>query len=503
VTESGDRAERPGWRPSPAAVVCALAAAGGLVWIGATAGVLAGALAALTAAASGAVGAGVVHARRRSSAPQATADAAAIEARAAHYLRHDALTGMPNRAAFAEALNAAIATGEPLAVLFVDLDKFKAVNDRLGLTAGDALLRQIGRRLAGCIEPGMTLARLGGDEFAVLAPGGDEESAQELADILVDALLAPALHEQRSVLLGGSIGVALGPHHGGDAATLIRNAELAVYQAKADGRGCVRFFRPGMDRDAMERAELATDLRVALAEGGMELFFQPLVDSVSGAVTGRETLLRWRRQGHGLITPARFIDMAETTGVIVPLGEWVIGRAIEEAAGWRDPVAVAINLSPLQIRESSLVGAVAAALDASGLDPARLELEVTESVLMAEADRALAALRELKALGVRIALDDFGTGFSSLAYLRVFPFDKLKIDQGFVRDLETSRASQAIVRAVISLAHELGMKVTAEGVETASQAAMLAEMGCREVQGYLYSRPQPAADIPRRAAAAA
>jgi EAL domain-containing protein (putative c-di-GMP-specific phosphodiesterase class I) len=275
----------------------------------------------------------------------------------------------------------------------------------------------------------------------------------------------------------------------------MKNAELALYRAKAQGRGCARFFEAGMEENARVRADLETDLRSALASEAMDVYFQPLVNTRTRKVSGYETLLRWNRPGHGLVSPAVFISCAEETGIIIPLGEWVIRKAIEEAAQWHDDVTVAVNLSAAQIHNPSLVATVVGALAASQLDPSRLEIEIVESVLMDETEHNIRTLHALRELGVKIALDDFGTGYSSLSYLCAFPFDKIKIDQRFVRDIDTSAENLAIVRAVISLARDLGMRVTAEGVENDQQAAILAGLGCTEVQGFLYSRPIPASEI--------
>jgi diguanylate cyclase (GGDEF)-like protein/PAS domain S-box-containing protein len=424
------------------------------------------------------------------------------EARIAYFSQFDGLTDLPNRALLVSRLEEAFArqadTGESFTLHVVDLDNFKAVNDTMGHPAGDAFLKAVGSRLADSIGPSDFLARLGGDEFAVLQAGAGEDEAGELADMLVDALLAPVTVHGKEIMAGGSVGLALAPRDGDDPAQLMKNAELALYRAKADGRGRHCFFEPGMDADARFRADLEADLRAALANDTMDVYFQPLVNTRTRQPTGYETLLRWRRPGHGLVSPAVFISCAEETGLIVPLGEWVIRHAIAEAAQWRDEVTVAINLSPAQMKNPSLISAVVGALASAQLDPARLEIEITESVLMQETDHNIRTLHALKDLGVRIALDDFGTGYSSLSYLRAFPFDKIKIDQSFVRDIDQSPENQAIVRAVISLARDLGMKVTAEGVETEQQAAILAGLGCTEVQGYLYSRPVPASELAKK-----
>jgi diguanylate cyclase (GGDEF)-like protein len=422
------------------------------------------------------------------------------EARIAYVTEFDGLTDLPNRAMLVRQLEAAAeAKGESYALFCIDLDNFKAINDTQGHPAGDAFLKIVSERLRKCVGEDGFLARLGGDEFAVMWRATDRALADERAEVIVDALLAPAHLMGKEILAGGSVGIAMAPVDGTEPATLMKNAELALYRAKAQGRGCARFFETGMDEDARWRADLETDLRNALATDAMDIYFQPLVNTRTHKVSGYETLLRWNRPGHGLVSPSVFISCAEETGVIVPLGEWVIRKAIEEAAQWKDEVKVAINLSPAQMKNPSIVATVVGALAASQLDPSRLEIEITESVLMHETDQNLRTLHALREIGVKIALDDFGTGYSSLSYLRAFPFDKIKIDQRFVRDIDASPENQAIVRAVISLARDLGMRVTAEGVENEQQASMLAGLGCTEVQGFLYSRPAPACEIAKKA----
>lgn len=424
------------------------------------------------------------------------------EARIAYVTEYDSLTDLPNRAMLVRQLEIAQAdteaSGEGFALFVVDLDNFKSINDTQGHPAGDAYLKVVAERLRDSVGNQAFLARLGGDEFAVLQRDILIDEAGEIADLIVDALLAPVYLNGKEILAGGSVGVAMAPENGTDPADLMKSAELALYRAKAQGRGCARFFERGMEEDARVRADLETDLRAALANEAMDVYFQPLVNTRTHKVSGYETLLRWNRPGHGLVSPALFITCAEETGIIVPLGEWVIRKAIEEAAQWKDDVTVAINLSPAQMKNPSLVATVISALAASQLDPRRLEIEIVESVLMDETEHNIRTLHALRELGVKIALDDFGTGYSSLSYLRAFPFDKIKIDQRFVRDIESSHENKAIVRAVISLARDLGMRVTAEGVENEQQAAMLANLGCTEVQGFLYSRPIPASEVDKK-----
>jgi diguanylate cyclase (GGDEF)-like protein len=428
------------------------------------------------------------------------------EARIAYVTEYDSLTDLANRAMLVRQLEiaqeAAEVRGEGFALFVIDLDNFKALNDTQGHPVGDAYLKVVSQRLRDCVGPTAFLARLGGDEFAVMQRDMLAEEAGELADLIVDALLAPVPLNGKEILAGGSVGVAMAPENGTDPAVLMKNAELALYRAKAQGRGCARFFEPGMEEDARVRADLEADLRSALATESMDVYFQPLVNTRTRKVAGYETLLRWNRPGHGLVSPAMFISCAEETGIIVPLGEWVIRKAIEEAAQWKDDVSVAINLSPAQMHNPSLIATVVGALATSQLDPSRLEIEITESVLMDETDHNVRTLHALRELGVKIALDDFGTGYSSLSYLRAFPFDKIKIDQRFVRDIDTSTENQAIVRAIISLARDLKMRITAEGVENEQQAAILAGLGCTEVQGFLYSRPLPAIELEKKDSAA-
>jgi diguanylate cyclase (GGDEF)-like protein/PAS domain S-box-containing protein len=424
------------------------------------------------------------------------------EARIAYVTEFDPLTDLANRAMLVRKLEAARegaeTRNETFALYVVDLDNFKTINDTLGHPAGDAFLKAVAQRLRDCVGQEAFLARLGGDEFAVMHRGIGRDEAEELADHIVDVLLAPVNLNGKDILASGSVGVAMAPLDGTDPAVLMKNAELALYRAKAQGRGCARFFESGMEEDARWRADLESDLRNALAHEAMSVYFQPLINTRTRKVSGYETLLRWNRPGHGLVAPATFIACAEETGVIVPLGEWVIRKAIEEAAHWREEVPVAINLSPAQMENASLVATVVTALAAAQLDPGRLEIEITESVLMHETEHNIRTLHALRELGVKIALDDFGTGFSSLSYLRAFPFDKIKIDQRFVQDIDGSTENQAIVRAIISLARDLGMRVTAEGVENEQQAIILAGLGCTEVQGFLYSRPLPATELAKK-----
>ncbi|MFC3127291.1 EAL domain-containing protein [Pseudoroseomonas globiformis] len=424
-----------------------------------------------------------------------------VQQRLAHMARHDALTDLPNRTLFQERLDQAlgdVAHGERVAVHCLDLDGLKAVNDTLGHPAGDELLREIARRLKQHVREADTVARLGGDEFAIVqaGPAGRADAAL-LGQRLLEALAEPMELAGQCIAVSASIGIALAPEHGSDADGLLKAADLALYRAKFDGRGMQRFYEAGMDQPLQARQALKMELRRALAQGELELAYQPLLDLRAARVAGFEALLRWRHPKRGLIPPAEFIPVAEETGLIVPIGEWVLHEACREAAGWPDGVGVAVNLSPLQFRKPGLVDAVGAALAASGLDASRLELEITESVLLHHSEGNLSQLHELRGLGVRIAMDDFGTGYSSLGYLRSFPFDKIKIDRSFTSDLPDGIQSLAIIQAVTALGRNLGIVTLAEGVETRQQLAILEAQGCDMAQGYLFGRPVSAQHVGR------
>jgi len=422
-----------------------------------------------------------------------------IEKQAVFLARHDALTRLPNRVLFHERIGQALAQvgrGAQAAVLCLDLDRFKEVNDTLGHPIGDSLLQAVADRLQACVREVDTVARLGGDEFAVVQVGLESPAdAELLARRLVDAISQPYDLDGHHVSIETSIGVTLAPSDGTHPDTLLKNADMALYRAKLEGRGTYRFFERDMDVRLQARRTLELDLRSALAAGEFELFYQPLVDLASDQICGFEALMRWHHPTRGLVNPAEFIPVAEEIGLIVPMGEWALNQACMEAAGWPGSIKVAVNLSPVQFKSGALVHAVIDALHRSGLSARRLELEITESVLLQSNKATLATLHDLRDLGVRIAMDDFGTGYSSLSYLRSFPFDKIKIDQSFVRDLCAKPDSIAIVRAVTGLGASLGMMTTAEGVETYEQLARLRAECCTEVQGYLLSRPCPASEV--------
>jgi diguanylate cyclase (GGDEF)-like protein/PAS domain S-box-containing protein len=418
-------------------------------------------------------------------------------ARLAHY---DPLTELPNRVLFQKSLTDALARrarkGDELAVHFIDLDRFKTVNDTLGHPLGDALLREAAERLRGCVREGDTVARLGGDEFAVVQAGlKDMTGATRLAGRIVEAMSQPFDLQGHQVVIGASVGVAAAPSDGEDADELLKKADMALYRAKADGRGAFHFFERAMDEQLQARRALELDLRRALTAGEFELYYQPLYNLGAEQVTGCEALLRWRHPERGMVSPADFIPLAEEIGLIVQLGEWVLRTACAEAAKWPGHVRLAVNLSPAQFRDRGLVRTVVSALAASGLPAQRLELEITESVLLQDSVANMQMLHDLKALGVRISMDDFGTGYSSLSYLRSFPFDKIKIDQTFVRDILEDSDAMAIIKAVLDLGSSMGIVTTAEGVETLEQLNALRGQGCAEIQGYFISRPAPASEI--------
>lgn len=422
------------------------------------------------------------------------------EAQNQYLARHDALTGLGNRLMFREELDLALALeaggGDHVCVLFIDLDGFKSVNDALGHAIGDALLKLVAARLRDCLGDQDRVARFGGDEFAVmtLCEGG-VAPALALAGRIIATLSAPAEIGGHPVHVGASIGVAMAREDCRTPEDLIKAADMAMYRAKSEGHGVWRLFDPAMDAAAQARRALELDLRNALVEGELMLFYQPLVSLATNKVSGFEALMRWRHPERGPISPAEFIPVAEELGLIVQLGEWALRQACAEAVTWPDEIKIAVNLSPIQFLRGNLVPSVINALAASGLAPHRLELEITESVMLDKSARNLDTLRQLRELGVRIAMDDFGTGYSSLSYLRSFPFDKIKIDQSFIRDLAEDVESQAIVKAITGLGASFGITTTAEGVETREQFDHLSAQGCIEVQGYLFSMPVPGDEV--------
>jgi diguanylate cyclase (GGDEF)-like protein len=421
------------------------------------------------------------------------------QAQISHMARHDALTSLPNRTLFREELEQALSMVKPadqLAVLCLDLDHFKKINDTLGHPIGDALLSQVAARLRQCAGPNDTVARLGGDEFAVVqfCRGCDPSAVPALASQIVEAVAAPYEINGHQLVIGVSIGISLAPEDGDNPDALLKNADLALYRAKADGRGTYRFFEAGMDARAQARRLLELDLRLALQRNEFEVHYQPIRDIASDEIVVCEALVRWKHPLRGLIGPNQFIPLAEENGLIIKLGEWVLRTACRDAARW-STACVAVNLSPAQFKNPDLVATVKSALGDSGLPASRLELEITESVLLQNSEATRGILHELRALGLKISLDDFGTGYSSLSYLRSFPFDKIKIDRSFVSELASSNDSLAIVRAVTGLGKSLGIVTTAEGVETDAQLEMLSREGCDQAQGYLISKPRPIAEV--------
>jgi len=434
------------------------------------------------------------------------------EERIVHLAHYDPLTDLPNRVLFRERLERELATlgGDgSCAVLYIDIDEFKSINDSLGHPVGDELLKTVATRLRDCVGTDGFVARLGGDEFAVVKLGAaDRDAVTALVTRLYDVIRAPCDCSGHQITTDASIGIAIAPQHGENLDVLLKHADLAMYAAKADGRRTWRLFEPEMDARVKTRQQLEQDLRAIIATGdfaaaGFEIHYQPVVCLQSGQVGGCEALLRWRHPERGAISPAEFIPVAEDTGLICQLGEWVLASACREAAQWPPGVAIAVNVSPVQFRSPTLALHVVAALAASGLDAGRLELEITEAVLIRDDDTALSVLTQLRALGVRTALDDFGTGYSSLSYLQRFPFDKIKIDRAFVENVAEPDGSAPIVQAVVNIAACRAMTTTAEGVETEAQRDRLRALGCSQMQGYLFSAARPAAEIRRLLAAAA
>jgi diguanylate cyclase (GGDEF)-like protein len=428
------------------------------------------------------------------------ADREELQARSQYLAFHDSLTGLGNRVLFKEQLDEALkdvsGTPHPLAVLFLDLDGFKAVNDTLGHSVGDLLLKTIAGELRDLLPPTDRIARLGGDEFAILQVSSPQpESSISLAERIVDVVGLTRSVDGHEVTVGASVGIAIASPGEINTENFLKSADLAMYSAKSEGRGTYRVFDPQMDAMVQSRRSLERDMRTGLAQGSFSLFYQPLVNLKTRKVTAFEALMRWQHAERGSVPPSEFIPVAEEMGLIIQLGEWALRRACVEAVGWPEDIRVCVNLSSLQFSKGNLVSTVMNALAASGLPASRLELEITESVLLEKSERNIEILNQLRELGVRISMDDFGTGYSSIGYLRSFPFDKIKIDKSFVRDLLVDEGSLAIVRAIAGLGVSFGMTTTAEGVETEEQVRCLRLEGCIEVQGYLYSRPVPAEQI--------
>jgi diguanylate cyclase (GGDEF)-like protein len=415
--------------------------------------------------------------------------------RIAHMARHDALTGLPNRLQLMENLSAALKTaqarGERCALLLVDLDRFKTINDSLGHVAGDHLLQQVSRSFETVISDEMTAGRLGGDEFAIVVPAAaGREELQQLCLAMVSALQGPFHYREQRLFVGASVGIAIGPQDGDTVEELIRNADLALYRAKDGSGNDIRFYEPALHARAEERRKIELALHGAMDGGEFSLAYQPVVAADSGEIRSFEALLRWHNPELGQIPPTKFIPIAEETGMLGRIGEWVLRTACREAAGWPDDISIAVNVSPRQLRDPSFIVTLVSALSQTGLDPARLELEVTETVFLELTSTTQKVLQQIQSLGVKLAMDDFGTGYSSLGYLRRADFDTLKIDRSFVQSISADDPeSTAIIRAVVALAGSLGMKTVAEGVATEEQLRLVRALGCDRIQGYIFSRP--------------
>ena len=422
-----------------------------------------------------------------------------MEEQLVHMAHYDALTQLPNRTLFLDRLNAALSDrrekNNTVSLLYIDLDGFKMINDTAGHHTGDILLQKVSNRLREIFEDGNTVARLGGDEFAAIQIFNNDqgrETSMCLAERIIEALILPHDIQGHVITVGATIGIAIAPEDDDNPDALLRDADIALYQAKAERRGAIRFFEPEMSTRVKARNVLENDLRKALKSNSFELYYQPMVDLASNEVCGFEALIRWNHPEQGLITPLDFIGIAEETGLIIPIGKWILHEACRQAALWPESIKVAVNLSPVQFKSENLLQDVVLALSTSLLSPRRLELEITESVFLFDSDTNLELLKKVRKLGVEISLDDFGTGYSSLSYLRLFPFNKIKIDRSFVSDLDANPGCLAIIRAVSHLASDLGMKTIAEGIETKEQLNKLIAEGCQEGQGYLFSRPLPA-----------
>jgi len=423
------------------------------------------------------------------------------ERRIAHMAHHDALTDLPNRARLREHLARellAVKRGQSLAVHYLDLDHFKTVNDTLGHPIGDELLRSVADRLRACVRETEFVARVGGDEFAIVQRGiALPKEAGALARRVRDTLSEPYEVQGHVAVVNASVGIAVAPGDGLEPDILIKNADMALYRAKGEGRGTYRFFAPEMDARMQRRRALELALREALARSEFELYYQPVLDAAAGTIVSCEALVRWRHPERGMILPAEFIPLAEEIGLIVPIGDWILHQACEDAAALPDQIKVAVNLSPTQVGNRNLVTSIVQSLAASGLDPRRLTVEINEAVLLRNSETTMATLHQLRSLGIQVALDDFGAGFSSLSYLRSFPFDKLKIDRSFVAGLADSEEDISIVRAITGLAHSLQMTTIAEGVETERQLALVRDLGCTELQGNLFSPALPVREVER------
>jgi diguanylate cyclase (GGDEF)-like protein/PAS domain S-box-containing protein len=424
------------------------------------------------------------------------------EAELEYQASHDSLTGLPNRSLLRDRIEQAIAKarrdGHHVAVVFVDLDHFKLINDSLGHHVGDRLLLEVADRLMACVRGHDSVARQGGDEFViVLTEQHDENETIAIVSRLLDVISQPWVDEGQEYGLSCSVGISCYPNDGNDPDALLRCADAAMYQAKAAGRSTYHFYTPELNQAISERLELENSLRHALERNEFRVYYQPRIEVGSGRILGAEALIRWDCPGKGIVPPDSFISIAEETGLIIPIGQWILQEACRQNSAWQraglPPISVSVNLSPIQFRHAGLVASVATALAQAGLDSAYLELELTESFVMHDAERINLAMQSLKALGVDIAVDDFGTGYSSLSYLKRFPVDRLKVDKSFVQDIDSDPDDAAIVGAIITLGHALGLKVVAEGVETAAHLEFLQRHGCDELQGYYFSRPVPAA----------
>jgi diguanylate cyclase (GGDEF)-like protein/PAS domain S-box-containing protein len=421
--------------------------------------------------------------------------------RIAHLAHHDSLTDLPNRVLFRKQLEQALPSASNdlrVAVLYLDLDNFKEVNDSLGHPTGDALLQAISERLRGCLRDTDAVARLGGDEFAIIQTAvAHSRDVTDLARKILETIQQPYVINGQRFTTNASIGISMAPHDATDPDQLLKNADLALYVAKSEGRNTYRFFVPEMDARMRVRRELEADLRESILNGDFDLHYQPLVRLDDETIIGFEALLRWRHRTRGMVWPEEFIPIAEETGLITPLGEWVLRTACAEAMKWPNHINVSVNVSPAQFSNRTLPLTIVSALSATGLSASRLVLEITEAVLIRDDEVALSMLNQVRELGVRVAMDDFGTGYSSLSYLQRFPFDKIKIDRAFIMDIGTDSGSTAIVQAVVDIARSRNIITIAEGVETTEQRDFLRKLGCTEMQGYLFSPPVPASELPK------